>query len=128
MRMAAIATRTSEDVGSIISMEHINVTIPDQLTSTLFYIVGMGFTRDPFMNVGLDNMWVNVGEQQFHLPTRPEGQCLRGHTGIVMQDPEALKSRLDMVAPRLKDTEFSWREAGDYIEAVSPWGNVYRVY
>jgi len=45
--MAASATldRTTQDVGNIISLEHINVTIPDQQLSTLFYIVGMGFAR-----------------------------------------------------------------------------------
>ena len=61
--------RTTEDVGNIVMLEHVNTCVPDQTLATLFYLVGMGFTRDPFMNVGLNNMWVNVGEQQFHIPT-----------------------------------------------------------
>ena len=59
-----------EDVGNIVSLEHINVQVPDQSLAILFYVVGLGFTRDPYLTVGLGNMWINVGEQQFHLPTR----------------------------------------------------------
>ena len=54
-----------EDVGNIISLEHINVQVPDQALATLFYVVGLGLTRDPYLTVGLNNMWINVGEQQF---------------------------------------------------------------
>jgi hypothetical protein len=57
---------SEEDVGNIISLEHVNVQISDQALATLFYVVGIGGTRDPYLNVGLNNMWVNVGEQQFH--------------------------------------------------------------
>jgi len=71
---------SEEDVGNIVLLEHINVQVPDQSLATLFYIVGMGFTRDPYMNVGLRNMWANVGEQQFHLPTRPP-QAIQGRIG-----------------------------------------------
>src|SRR5579871_3475367 len=125
---APVAISTAEDVGNIITLEHINVTIPDQQLSTLFYIVGLGFTRDPYMNVGLDNMWVNIGDQQFHLPTSQTPQVLRGHTGLVVPDLEALKGRLDQIAPRLRDTRFAWRDAGDHIDVTCPWGNRYRVH
>ncbi len=62
--------RGAEDVGNIIALEHVNVTVPDQRLATLFYVAGMGFTRDPYLNVRDQNMWVNLGCQQFHLPTR----------------------------------------------------------
>src|ERR1043166_9332151 len=78
-----------EDVGNIIELEHINVQVPDQLLATLFYIVGLGFTRDPYLNVGLTNMWANAGEQQFHLPTR-KAQVINGHIGVVVPDLSAL--------------------------------------
>ncbi|MEA2642453.1 MAG: hypothetical protein QOF51_3847 [Chloroflexota bacterium] len=125
---APTAISTAEDVGNILSMEHINVTIPDQQLSTLFYIVGMGFTRDPYMNVGLENMWVNIGEQQLHLPTSARPQVLRGHTGIVIPRLEELKARLEQVAPRLGETSFAWHEEDDHLAVISPWGNVYRVF
>ena len=61
--------RTTQDVGNIVALEHVNVKIPDQQLATLFYVVGLGLTRDPYLMIGLENMWVNVGQQQFHLPT-----------------------------------------------------------
>jgi hypothetical protein len=116
-----------EDVGNIISLEHINVQIPDQAVATLFYVVGMGFTRDPYLNVGLNNMWVNVGEQQFHLPTRPP-QVIDGHVGMVLPDLQLLKTRLESVATGLKDTGFEYSVQPDHVAVTSPWGNRYRCY
>ncbi|HLG70008.1 MAG TPA: hypothetical protein VK009_06230 [Chloroflexota bacterium] len=127
----AVMTQThaalAEDVGNIMSLEHVNVTQPDPLKATVFYIVGLGFTRDPYMTVGINNMWVNVGNSQFHLPTR-EPQALRGHTGLVVRDLSALKERLASVEQQLEGTKFSWSDKGDYVEAICPWGNVYHLY
>lgn len=117
----------AEDIGNIVSLEHVNVRVPDQSLATLFYIVGLGFTRDPYMNVGLTNMWVNIGAQQFHLPTG-EPQVLRGHTGLVVPDLSGLKERLTAIQDQLSGTRFKWADHGEYVEAVSPWGNVYRCY
>ena len=118
---------TVEDVGNIMLLEHVNVQVDDQSIATLFYLVGLGFTRDPHMMVGLENMWVNLGEQQFHLPTGTPN-VLRGHVGLVTPSLDALAQRLESVAPRLEGTQFSWSRKKDHIEAVSPWGNVYKVY
>ena len=118
---------SDEDVGNIISLEHINVQIPDQSPATLFYVVGMGFTRDPYLNVGLTNMWVNIGEQQFHLPTRSP-QVIDGHVGMVLPDLKALMTRLDSIAPGLKGTGFKYSIASDHVAVTSPWGNHYRCY
>src|SRR6266540_197769 len=82
--------RTAQDIGNILSMEHVNVTIPDQQMAQTFYAAGLGLTRDPYMMVGPENMWINVGQQQFHLPTREKPQVLRGIIGLVMPDLEAL--------------------------------------
>ena len=60
--------RAEVDVGNILAMEHVNVTVPDQPLATLFYVNLLGFTRDPYMDFGPFNVWVNVGRQQFHLP------------------------------------------------------------
>jgi hypothetical protein len=117
-----------EDVGNITLLEHVNVQIDDQSIATLFYLVGLGFTRDPHMMVGLENMWVNLGEQQFHLPTNQHVNVLRGHVGLVTPSLDALAQRLESVAPRLAGTKFAWARKRGYIEATSPWGNVYRLY
>jgi len=121
------AAAAAEDIGNIVSLEHVNVRIDDQSLATLFYIVGLGFTRDPYMNVGLTNIWVNIGEQQFHLPTG-KPQVLRGHTGLVVPDIAALKERLTSIEEQLKGTRFAWSDKGEYVEAFSPWGNAYRCY
>jgi hypothetical protein len=116
-----------EDVGNIVALEHVNVQIPDQSVATLFYVVGMGFTRDPYLNVGLNNMWVNVGEQQFHLPTR-KPQVIDGHIGFVVPDLESLKMRLESVREGLKETQFEFSVQPDYLAVTSPWGNRYRCF
>jgi hypothetical protein len=116
-----------EDVHNIILMEHVNVQIDDQSKATLFYLVGLGFTRDPHMMVGLTNMWVNLGEQQFHLPTG-KANVLRGHMGIVVPDLAELAERLKSIEAPLAGTKFSWSVVGDHIEATCPWGNKFRIY
>mgnify|MGYP000589591922 CR=1 FL=1 len=75
--------RATEDLGNSLHMEHVNVQIPDQRLSTLFYVAGLGLTRDPYIMVSDNNMWINAGRTQFHLPTG-KPQVLRGHTGIVI--------------------------------------------
>jgi hypothetical protein len=119
--------RAAEDIGNSIHLEHVNVQIPDQRLSTLFYVAGLGLTRDPYIMVSDNNMWINAGRTQFHLPTG-QPQVLRGHTGIVIPGRAALLDRLTAVRPKLADTRFDFREHNDCVEAVCPWGNRYRVY
>ena len=119
--------RSIEDVGNIVALEHVNVTITDQRLATLFYVVGLGFTRDPYLSVGDENMWINVGNQQFHLPTRGQ-QVLRGHVGVVVPDRAALVSRLESVRTKLAETRFDYAQHEQYVEATCPWGNKIRCY
>ena len=119
--------RAAQNVGNIVLLEHVNVTQPDQQLATLYYVVGLGGTRDPYIMVGVDNMWVNYGRTQVHLPTR-EPQVLRGAIGLVVPDLAALKARLQRVQPLLKDTRFAWKEADGIIEANCPWGNRWRCH
>src|SRR6266704_1727406 len=119
--------RTAEDLGNAIHLEHVNVTIPDQRLATLFYVVGLGLTRDPYLMTSDNNMWVNVGRSQFHLPA-DKPQVLRGHTGLIMSGREALLERLASVRKNLEGTRFSFGEHNDYVEATCPWGNRVRCY
>ncbi len=125
--MGKDAGAKSEDLGNIIALEHVNVRVPDQQAATVFYIMGLGLTRDPYMNVGVDNMWINAGEQQFHLPTG-DPQVLPGHVALVMPDLPALERRLERVAPRLKGTAFAWKRERDHVAVTCPWGNRLRCY
>jgi hypothetical protein len=119
--------RARQDLGNIILLEHVNVTIPDQRLATIFYVSGLGLTRDPYLMTGIDNMWVNVGRSQFHLPSRGT-QVLRGLCGIVLPDLAALERRLQSVAPLLAETRFAWEKRDGFIEAKCPWGNRYRCH
>ncbi len=119
--------RAAEDLGNVVSLEHVNTRIPDQRISTLFHVSGLGFTRDPYLMVSTDNMWINIGRSQFHLPTGAP-QVLRGRIGVVVPDLAALARRLAKVKPELDGTRFGFREGNDYIDAISPWGNRIRCH
>ena len=119
--------RTTQDVGNIVALEHVNVKIPDQQQATLFYVGGLGLTRDPYLMTGLENMWINIGQQQFHLPTGTP-QVLRGDVGLVIPDFEELPGRLAMVKRHLGATKFAYTEEDKHIRVVSPWGNVIRCH
>ena len=84
--MAQRFDRSQEDAGNSVQLEHLNLRQPDQRLATIFYFMGMGFTRDPYLMVGVDNMWVNIGRSQIHLPTgeaqRMPGMAFRPATTI----------------------------------------------
>jgi hypothetical protein len=119
--------RAAEDLGNSIHLEHVNVQVPDQRLAMLFYVSGLGLTRDPYLMTSDDNMWINVGQSQFHLPSG-EAQVLRGHTGLVISGRKALLDRLAAIAKRLQGTKFGFTEHNDYIEATCPWGNRLRCH
>jgi catechol-2,3-dioxygenase len=119
--------RAAEDLGNAIHLEHVNVQVPDQRLAQLFYAVGLGLTRDPYLMVSDTNMWINAGRSQFHLPTGP-AQVVRGHTGLVISGRDALLDRLAKVRHKLEGTKFSFSEHNDYVEAVCPWGNRVRCH
>lgn len=127
MSMSQTFDRSTQDVGNIIALEHVNTTVPDPTRAHLFYVSGMGFTRDPYIDFGLRNMWVNLGRQQFHLPTGSP-QVLRGRTGIVVPSLDELKSRLDRVAGPLAGSELAWRGENGHLEVTCPWGNRFEVF
>ena len=114
--------RSAEDLGNIVALEHVNLQIEDQGLGTLFYISGLGLTRDPYMMTSIDNMWVNVGHSQFHLITGKQ-QHLRGRVGLVIPDREALLRRLENMRKPLAGTRFDFVEHADHVAATCPWGN-----
>ncbi|MBL8385277.1 MAG: hypothetical protein JNM90_19500 [Burkholderiales bacterium] len=119
--------RAAEDVGNIVEFGHVNVRVPDQRLAILFYVSGLGLTRDPYLVTGVDNAWINAGAAQFHLPVGP-AQVLRGTTGLVLPDLDGLMARLGAVAPRLAGTRFGFARDGDTVHVTCPWGNRLRVH
>jgi hypothetical protein len=119
--------RTAEDLGNIVELGHVNVRVPDQSKAIAYYLMGLGLTRDPYLMAGLDNMWVNVGRGQFHLPTRGM-DVVRGTTALVMPNLDHLLQRLQAAKQYLEGTKFSFKESGDAVETTCPWGNRIRVH
>jgi hypothetical protein len=125
--MAAQFDRAAEDLGNVTALEHLNVEIPNQGLASDFYLLGMGFTRDPYLFPGTNNMWVNIGKSQIHMPSG-DALVFRGHVGIVSPSREELLNRLQGVKKNLADTKFSFKEHNDYVSAICPWGNEFHVY
>src|SRR6478735_8008990 len=125
--MAKQYDRSAEDLGNIVGLEHVNLLVPDQGLATLFYISGLGLTRDPYLMTSVDNMWVNVGRSQFHLPTG-KAQKLRGRTALVIPGRDLLLKRLENMKKPLDGTQFSFKEHKEHVTAICPWGNEYVVY
>ncbi|MYE02587.1 MAG: hypothetical protein F4Y03_15190 [Alphaproteobacteria bacterium] len=104
----------------MVALEHVNVRVPDQVRATDFYVTALGLTRDPYLVTGTNNMWINVGQSQFHLPVG-EPQRLRGRTGLVMPDLDALEARLDAA-------EVPSERGNGHIDTACPWGNRLRIH
>jgi len=119
--------RTAEDVGNITFLEHVNLKQDDQRVAALFYVGGLGLTRDPYLHVIDVNMWFNCGRQQFHMPTG-KPQRLRGVVGIVMPDLDALVARLENMKAKLAGTQFAFARRDGHVEATCPWGNTFRLH
>ena len=119
--------RRNEDVGNLVEFGHVNIRVPDQLQAIVFYVMGLGLTRDPYLVTGVDNAWINVGTCQFHLPVGP-AQVLRGTVGLVMPDLDGLVKRLRAITPRLGGTQFAFERGATQVDVTCPWGNHIRVH
>jgi hypothetical protein len=113
--------------GGIVELQHLNICIDDQQLATAFYVVGMGFTRDPYNLVGLGAMWINVGQQQFHLPTT-SAQVVRGTIDVIVPDLDELVERLTFVRPLLSGTRFDFLVRDGQAMVTCPWGNRFRAH
>src|ERR1700746_2813104 len=119
--------RTAEDVGNIVGLEHVNLRVPNQEPASDFDLAGLGLTRDPYMMPGTNNMWVNVGRSQFHLP-KGDPNVLRGHVGLVVPSLDDLCECLSNVKGRRETTKCVYRQTNQSDGATSPGGNRFRLY
>jgi hypothetical protein len=102
----------------------------------LFYVVGLGATRDPYIFTGMENIWLNFGRTQIHMPSRavpPKAERLRGTAGIVVPSLEDLAKRLEYAGKEMKRVvgdarHFSYTVKKDCIEATDPWGTRVRCH
>lgn len=126
-RIDKIFDRTTEDVGNIVHLEHVNLCVPDQIVATQFYVSALGLTRDPYLMTGTENMWINAGRTQFHLPIG-QPQRFRGTIKLVMPDRASLLARLERFTPVLAPTQFAFVDRGDHVAVTCPWGNRLQVF
>ena len=129
--------RSTQDIGNIVLLEHYNCCIDDQRLAILFYIVGLGATRDPYIFPGMENIWLNFGRTQVHMPSRavpPKAERLRGTAGFVVPSLAELKKRLEHAGNEMKriiperKTHFAWKERAGAVEATDPWGTRVRCH
>ena len=127
--------RDAQVVGNIVHLEHFNVVVDDQRLATLFYVTGIGGTRDPYIFTGLENMWVNFGRTQCHLPSRgSKPEVLRGTVGFVVPNLDDLVKRLEHAGKEMRrvaadrPSKFSFKRQPDLVEATCPWGNRVRCH
>jgi len=129
----------SQDLGNIVLLEHVNLAISDQAIASIFYFEGLGFTRDPYRHVGARLMWVNIGYQQFHLPTKSYEEVVCGRIGLIVPSLEHVLDGLSNVKERLSGTKFGYEVVQDasnpyiphasrQLSVTSPSGNQFTVF
>src|SRR3954465_10315366 len=97
--------RAARTVGNSAHLEHFNCCIDDQRLAVLFYVVGLGATRDPYIFPGMENIWLNFGRTQEHMPSRPvppRAEVLRGTAGLVVPSLDELARRLEYAGQEIK--------------------------
>ena len=113
------------EVGGILHFEHINFEVLEHDSATVFFMNGLGLTRDPFRRADETNMGVNIGMQQFHLPRRGNvTPPFDGEVGLVIPDRAKTRFRLERLAERGKFDGTPFRiKAGKHSDVVvSPYG------
>jgi hypothetical protein len=119
------------EVGGIAHLEHINFEVADHDMVSLFFMAGLGFTRDPYTRSDEKNMAANVGMQQFHLPRmgRPTPP-MHGVVGLITPELDAVKDRCDGLEKEgvFKGTPYAYEVKSDCHEIISPFGVKMRLH
>lgn len=116
---------TNPEIGGILHLDHINFEAPDHDMATVFFIHGLGLTRDPYRRADEQNMGINVGLQQFHLPRRGEKTPpFHGLVGMIVPDIAGIRERFEVLQElgKFKGTSYSWQEEDSSVLLTSPFG------
>lgn len=124
---AARDTPRHPELGASVHFEHVNFPVDDHRPATAYFVVGLGLTRDPYRMVGLDNMWVNAGHQQFHLPLGP-ATPFPGEVHVTVPDLAQARAGLERAAELLHGTAFTWEAARGTLATCDPWGHAVRIH
>ena len=119
--------RSVQAIGNITQLEHVNLRVPDLGIADIFFVHGLGLTRDPYIDLGPELVWFNVGRQQFHIPLSADrADVLRGTIVLSVPNLDSFIVRLTRAAPYLSDTSFGFTRTENSIEITGPWGNQFR--
>ncbi|PPR12984.1 MAG: hypothetical protein CFH42_01962, partial [Alphaproteobacteria bacterium MarineAlpha12_Bin1] len=118
------------EVGGILHLDHINFQVSDHDLATVFFIGGLGLTRDPFRRADETNMGVNVGLQQFHLPRRGATPPFSGLIGLIVPDLDIIRLRLSRLnkLQKFKDTPYEANFEDNAAKITSPFGFCIRLH
>tara|TARA_B100000029_G_scaffold162573_1_gene158620 strand:+ start:877 stop:1785 length:909 start_codon:yes stop_codon:yes gene_type:complete len=118
------------EVGGILHLDHINFQVSDHDLATVFFIGGLGLTRDPFRRADETNMGVNVGLQQFHLPRRGATPPFPGLIGLIVPDLDIIRLRLSRLnkLQKFKDTPYEANFEDNAAKITSPFGFCIRLH
>jgi hypothetical protein len=119
------------EIGGIVHLEHFNFEMLEHEWATLFFMNGLGLTRDPYKRTDETNMGVNIGLQQLHLPRRGRATPpFIGEIGLMVPGVRVVEARLERLA-NLGKFEGSVYEilesAEEELLVRSPWGVVIRL-
>ena len=122
--------KTMPEVGGILHLDHINFQVSDHDLATIFFIGGLGLTRDPFRRADETNMGVNIGLQQFHLPRRGATPPFPGLVGLIVPDLDIIRLRLSRLnkLQKFKDTPYKANFEDNTAKIISPFGFCIRLH
>ncbi len=122
--MTENARETMPEVGGMLHLDHINFQVPEHDLVTVFFINGLGLTRDPFRRADETNIGINVGLQQFHLPRRGTTPPFPGVIGLIVPDLETIGTRLDRLSRlgKFEGTVYTAKFGNNVAEITSPFG------
>ena len=134
----------------ILQLEHFNFDHPSTHQAQLFYASLLSLTPDPHSTaLKSDTTWMNLGQNQLHLPLASAPNRLDGSVGLIIpaQAYAELPARYRELSSLLPDTQLSLQvsqqdsaairqhlsaqwgvDSMEFSRVVSPWGNVFDVY
>ena len=119
--------RRNQDIGNIVSIEHVNVRVPDQSIATAFYVMGLGFTRDPYLMVGsttCGSTWASSSSTC--PPARRRCSAASSASSCPISTPST--TRLGRCSAALAGTQFVVLVEDKHVRVTCPWGNRLRFY
>jgi hypothetical protein len=115
------------EVGRFVHFEHVNFRYQDHRLAKAYFILGLGFTIEPYRQASPRNLWVNVGTQQFHLPLG-EPMPWPGEVHVAVPDLARTERSLQDAQRWLEGTAFRFDRENGTLATRDPYGRAVRVH